>query len=106
MKECSGYLMRIPSMPTRGTVAKFASNSWAFRLKEPPVPLADPGYPGLNAMVSLPVQVAEIQNNSDTNANQRYINVCDGWVQPWAIRASGRTFCSQQKGPLSRSTRP
>ena len=59
-----------------------------LRLKEPPVPLADPGYPGADAVVSLPVQVQEMQGNNQTARNQQWIGVCDGWVMPWAVRAT------------------
>ena len=60
-----------------------------IRLKDPPVPLADPGYPGSSGMVALQTQVQEIQSDPETQRNQRFISVCNGWVQPWAVRATG-----------------
>ncbi|CAE7948322.1 unnamed protein product [Symbiodinium sp. KB8] len=58
------------------------------RIKDPPVPLADPGYPSMEGMVSKQIQIQEIQNNPSTSRNQRFMGVCNGWVMPWAVRAT------------------
>ncbi|CAE7562288.1 unnamed protein product, partial [Symbiodinium microadriaticum] len=84
---------------TKRNKAKIRLQFLGVRVKDPGTEVL--GSAGSNMLVSVQDQITEIQNNDHCRHGQRYLNMCNGWVKPWAVRAtSGHSAHSDPQNNL------
>ena len=67
--------------------AKIRLQFLGVRVKDPPAGPHNLGPQMSNMLVSREDQIEELQFHRNTRNARRWIEPCDGWVRPWAVRA-------------------